>query len=175
METPLQHRIGITYLIRYASQLGPPAQNIVWSPDDFGQARMAALGWLLGFEEQGKIKSDGLLSAVRARAEKAPADVHALWDWFYVCQMHYDNSALFEAARRLSRAAATDPVSLCAYLYTMGGRHLPQGGEFTLAKRLTGWSRTRSPLRSNAPTRSCDGLLPARCGPAARTWPGAWS
>ena len=134
LETPLQRRIGITYLIRYASNLDPRPRTLSWSPDDFGQARMAALGWLLGFEEQGKIKSDGVLSAIRARAEKAPADVHALWDWFYLCQMRYDNSALFEAARRLSRAAATDPVALFAYLYTMGGRHHPQGREFYVSQ-----------------------------------------
>ena len=98
------------------------------------------------------MKSDGPVAAIREAAEKAPADVHALWDWFYLCQMRYDNAALFEAARRLSRAAATDPIALWAYLHVMGGRHLPQGGEFYFSQTPTSSDPGRdAPLRSKMP------------------------
>ena len=47
--------------------------------------------------------------------------------------MRYDNAALFETARKLSRAAANDPIALWAYLHVMGGRQLPLGRDSSSA------------------------------------------
>ena len=44
---PLEAAHRHTYLIRYACNLELRTSGINWMPDDFGQARMAALGWLL--------------------------------------------------------------------------------------------------------------------------------
>ncbi len=125
---PLEQRIAVTYTVRMAAGLEASSASYRWSPEDFGQARLAALGWLLG-RAQSKAASGTQDPAAlfQEAAEKTPADIHALWDWFYLCQVRYDNAGLFEAARRLSRAAPTDPVALWAYLHALGGRRLPLG------------------------------------------------
>ncbi len=51
--TPLEERLGAAYLIRRSSKLGTPLpRGASWSPADFGQARMAALGWLLSLADR---------------------------------------------------------------------------------------------------------------------------
>ena len=72
---PLQDRLGKVYSVRGASgsmAATPPAQ--AWSPDDFGQARMASVGWLYALAQ--KAGTSEASSLVRA-AEKAPADPRA--------------------------------------------------------------------------------------------------
>src|SRR5262249_10061992 len=103
-------------------------QVSAWAPQDYGQARMAALGWQLSLAgRQGTGKGDALIAAFRKAAEKGPADVPALWDWVYLCQMRYDNAGAYAAARELTRATPTDPLALWAYLYSLGGRQLGLG------------------------------------------------
>jgi tetratricopeptide (TPR) repeat protein len=133
-EVPLEQRIGITFLIRRACNTVGTTRTIAWSPDDYGQARMAALGWLIGFEQKHNATAASAIAAIESAAAKTPADVHALWDWFYLCQMRYDNAGLFAVARKLSRAAKTDPIALWAYLHVMGGRDVPLGTEFVFSQ-----------------------------------------
>ena len=62
---------------------------------------MAALGWLTTLiQPADKSKKEDTTTTVRRPAETAPADIHALWDRFYLCQLHYDNAGVFEAARQ---------------------------------------------------------------------------
>ena len=131
---PLEDRIGQVYEMRMASQLESRSyysysgQVSAWAPQDFGQSRMAALGWIVGLaERQGSAKGDEVVAAFRKAAEKTPADLRAIWDWFYFCEMRYDNAGAFAAAGALSRAAPTDPLALWAYLYALGGRQLGLG------------------------------------------------
>ena len=148
-ENPLEQRIGMTYVIRRVCNLDGTGRTIAWSPEDFGQARMAALGWLLSFEQQRKTTTASPIAAIRSAAEKTPADIHALWDWFYLCQMRYDNAALFEAARKLSRAAAADPIALWAYLHVMGGRQLPLGSELFFTQQSSVLSQLSAPAQED--------------------------
>ena len=130
----------------------PVRRTLIWSPDDFGQARMAALGWLLSFEQQGKAKADGPLAAIRKAAEKTPADVRALWDWFYLCQMRYDNAAPFRGGPH-ALAGRPRPIRSRSGRTSMswGAGSFAQGRELYFSQlRLTGWSRKRTPLRSNS-------------------------
>jgi hypothetical protein len=82
---PLEDRIGQVSTIRMAckiegrevySRTGPtPA----WGPADFGQARMAALGWLVSLaQKQGSAKADEVVARFRKAAEKTPADPRAI-------------------------------------------------------------------------------------------------
>jgi tetratricopeptide (TPR) repeat protein len=134
---PLEDRIGQVGQIRMACKLegrevysrsGPqPA----WGPPDFGQARMAALGWLVNLaQKQGPAQADELLARVRKAVEKTPADPRAIWDWFYLCALRHDNAGVFEAGRHLARAAPTDPLALWAYLYSLGGRRTGMGQQY---------------------------------------------
>ena len=53
---------------------------------------MAALGWLVSLAERaGSARGDEVVAAFRKAAEKTPADLRAIWDWFYLCEMRYDN------------------------------------------------------------------------------------
>ncbi len=131
---PLEDRLGAVVEIRGASRLAAnynystTNQITAWAPVDYGQARMAALGWLLGLaERKGPDKAKELIESFRKAAEKKPADVHALWDWFYLCQMRFDNAGAYKATLDLTRATPTDPLALWAYLYAVGGRQLGLG------------------------------------------------
>ena len=127
---PLEERIGNTWTIRQACRLLSGYVIRTWSPEDFGQARMAALGWLLSLaQRQGPAKADDFIAKVREDAARTPANLHAAWEWIYLCQLRFDNAGLFAAARALSRAAATDSQALWIYLHAAGGRQLPLGEE----------------------------------------------
>ncbi len=133
---PLEDRLGAALEIRSASRLAPAyyaanTQGTAWAPQDYGQARMAALGWLVGLaDRQGADKGKALIAEFRKAAEKKPADVQALWEWFYLCEMRFDNAGAYKAARDLTRATPTDPLALWAYLYTLGGRQLGLGSRY---------------------------------------------
>ncbi len=125
---PLEARVGISYTIRRWCKLLPITlpRSYTWSPADFGQARMAAMGWLLSLADREKpSRVDELVARFRAAAMKSPADVHAVWDWFYFCLMREDNPGTFEAGRMLSEAAPGDPLALWAYLHSLGLRKTP--------------------------------------------------
>ena len=128
---PLETRIGMIYQVRmacklenrqiYSARVRPVA---VWAPIDFGQARLAAMGWLVSLADKtSAAQSEAVAARFRTASEKTPADVRALWDWFYLALLRYDNAAAFTAGRSLSRAVAADPLALWAYLYSLGGRH----------------------------------------------------
>ncbi|MFI5456257.1 MAG: DUF1583 domain-containing protein [Isosphaerales bacterium] len=140
---PLQERIGAVSQIRmaskldnreiYSSRLGPTPS---WSPPDFGQARMAALGWLVSLAQKtSPPKGELVVARFRKASEKTPADLRSLWDWFHLCLLRYDNAAAFEAGKILSRAAPTDPLALWAYLYSVGGRERGLGQRNYVSQR----------------------------------------
>ena len=84
---PLEDRVGYAYLIARVSKLSriPLARTLSWSPADFGQARMAGLGWvvsLAGSEQPSR--QNEFIASFQAAAFKTPADLHALWNWFYL-------------------------------------------------------------------------------------------
>ena len=108
---PLQDRISQILQIRIACKIenrvsiASRGLATIWAPQDFGQARMAALGWLLNQAlKEGPAKSDELIARIRKASEKTPADARALWDWFYLCMMRNDNPGVYSAGKMLSSA-----------------------------------------------------------------------
>ena len=98
------------------------SRRYTWSPADFGQARMAALGWL---DEPGRETGTGQERRVRRRVPQRPPrrrrPTSALSGiGFISVRCAQDNAGAFEAAKALSRAAPTDPMALWAYLYRRG-------------------------------------------------------
>ena len=171
---PLEQRIGMTYVMRFACNLDPRVTASTWVPDDFGQARMAALGWVLSLaQQQDEAKGEGTVATFKKAVDRTPTDVHALWDLFYLCQMRFDNAALYETARKLSQAAPTDPVALWAYLYAMGGRNLPMGQEFSFnqLRQTTSQEESAPPLTNDelAHVMDCYHSLRARRPELAQT------
>ncbi len=133
--SPLEDRLSPAYYIRYfCGSDSTIAQRYTWSPADFGQARLAALGWLSTLaQKQGGAKLEAVVASFRERAEKRPVDLRASWDWLYLCAIRLDHAGEFAAARALSRAAPNDPLALWAYLHSLGGRQTPLGQPFAVS------------------------------------------
>jgi tetratricopeptide (TPR) repeat protein len=129
--SPLEDRLSPAYYIRYFcgfDNANHNAQRYSWSPADFGQARLAALGWLVSLaQKQGTPKVEEFVASVRKPAEARPADLRASWDWLYLCAIRLEHAGTFAAARALSRAAPADPLALWAYLHSLGSRQTPSG------------------------------------------------
>ena len=166
---PLDERLALAYNIRSFCKLSrsPLPRGYSWSPDDFGQARMAALGWLVslaGTEQPSR--ADDVVAGFRAGADKLPADAHAIWNWFYLCAMQLDHAGAFEAGRKLRQSSPRDPLALWGSLHVLGTRSVPLGtrpllaigGEYTdpegdiaplgrpeLDEVLAAWHDLRSP------------------------------
>ena len=137
---PMQDRVATLLQIRIACGLEKSVSmssrgvTTVWGPQDFGQARMAAMGWLLNLaQKQSQASGVEQVKHMRTAAEKTPADPRALWDWYYLCLLRSDNAGAFAAAKNLSRAAATDHSALWAYLISLRARQRPLGTRVTVA------------------------------------------
>ncbi len=145
---PLEDRIGMADIIRYFCGFDSSTitQRYTWAPADFGQARLAALGWLASLaQKQGTPKLEELVASVRKPAEQRPADLRALWDWLYLCAIRLDHAGALSAARSLSRAAPADPLALWSYLHSLRGRQTPLGQRFIVSS-LRATEENVSPL-----------------------------
>ncbi len=133
---PLDSRLAAAYQISFSSKLVPraAARGFSWSPPDFGQARMAALGWtvsLAGREQPSR--QDEVMGGIRSRALKTPSDLDAIWNWFYLCGVREDHAGTLEAARKLTEAAPHDALALWAYLNRLGARTTPLGRSYSVS------------------------------------------
>ncbi|HZW30043.1 MAG TPA: tetratricopeptide repeat protein, partial [Isosphaeraceae bacterium] len=154
---PLEDRLGAIFQVRMACKLdnrevyyAPGSRPSIWSPPDFGQARMAALGWLLSLaQKESPARANEFLTRVRQSAEQTPSDLRALWDWFYLCGLRQDNLGVLAAGRALSRAAPTDPLALWAYLYAIGGRSLGAGQRYYISQFRGPQKDTTPPLEKD--------------------------
>jgi tetratricopeptide (TPR) repeat protein len=82
------------------SHQAPRPEGAFWSPGDFGQARLAALGWLAFYADE----RAGLDEFVRGRKrlrDANPADPRGWWDWWYLNQAVGNLAECHEAERVL--------------------------------------------------------------------------
>ena len=100
-------RIGIRRPAVAADQRGEPAAGVHrpraalnyaysqqfrgWAPRDYGQARMASLGWLLGFSAAGNSQQAFISSYRPSKAQRAN-DPRRLWDWYYLQLVRQDSA-----------------------------------------------------------------------------------
>jgi tetratricopeptide (TPR) repeat protein len=123
----------------------PIANN--WSPSDFGQARMAALGWLDGLSQKDNTNA-AFLQEQREAANRATQDARSLWDWYYLELVRQEPHEAYLAARALTRRTPDEPVAQFAYLNSLRLR-AQQSGQ-TLSVRVgSGVIDTTPPLDSN--------------------------
>jgi len=130
---PIEDRISMVSQIRFATRLDPRmvirSAAYTWAPQDFGQARMGALGWILAIATKNK-KDAELVASFRAAKAKVPRDPQALWDCYYLSQLRYENAQAYEDARDLSRAAPTDPMAMWVFLYAVASRQATTGQRY---------------------------------------------
>jgi tetratricopeptide (TPR) repeat protein len=124
-DAPLARRINEISFLRAFTGLEPQLNYAYsqsfrgWAPRDFGQARMASLGWLLGFSTAQNSQT-AFLNSYRPPKDKATADPRRIWDWYYVQLVRQDSREAFEASRLL--AALNDPAGQYAFLSSLGNR-----------------------------------------------------
>ncbi len=125
----VQSRIQLIYQIRDVTGLQVRNyygnQSRLWAPGDFGQARMAALAWLLAFAEKDGKQDAFLAEQKQSRDEVEKSDdasrrLRARWDWYYLQAVRQDYPAMFEAARAL--ADGDDPSGQWVYLASLSSR-----------------------------------------------------
>jgi tetratricopeptide (TPR) repeat protein len=156
-EVPLAARTESVWQVRAYTGLDPryslfiamqQQQQRIWMPRDYGEARMAALAWLLGFaqkQEQGEafLKAHRPPSLRRGEEEKrrkgenkkerAATDssspvllfsssplLRSAWDWYYLQSLRLDWREVYKTSRELARSP--DPAASFAYLHALGAR-----------------------------------------------------
>ncbi len=139
-QVPLQQRTWSVWQIRISTGLEPRygyysgGQPNVWMPSDYGQARMAALGWKLGFAQK-KGRGDAFVKEHRplqGKPEKSAqrsdsALPRSEWDWYYLQLLRQDMREIYTAAKELARLP--EPTAQWAYLSSLSGRLGSQRGQ----------------------------------------------
>jgi len=124
---PIQGRINAAWQIRSAARLDTTryysggGQPTTWTPPEFGQARMAALGWLYAIASREQKEAD-FLKLAREAVAKAGADPRARWDFYYLQLDRADEPAVFEAALGLVKALPADASAEYAFLSSLPSR-----------------------------------------------------
>jgi tetratricopeptide (TPR) repeat protein len=141
---PLQDRISKVYNIRGASGIdGRFTTGSAWSPDDLGQAKMAAVGWLFSLATRAGTQ-DAFLAEMRSAAEKSPTDPRPQWNLYYLQLLRIEFADIFEASKGLAKAAPTDPPAQFAFLNSLPIR--AQSGQNVIINATPGAADTTPPL-----------------------------
>ena len=172
----MEKRLGLAVVIRMFCRLDGAtisiAQRYSWSPADFGQARMAAMGWLVGLaQKQGTPQVDEVVASFRKPAEKRPADLRALWDWLYLCSVRLDYAGALRGRPR-ARAARRRPTrsrSGRSCIAWEAGR--PPPGQTDRRSPSSGTQEDNVAAARQGRARSRARLLPRRSRPAVPSWP----
>lgn len=119
---PLTRRTQNVYRVR--SAVGMDSQNYYgggvqpfYSPSDFGEARMASLGWLYE-AERARNTGDAFVKSLKSAQNKPGSDLRALWDWYYFQTLRQETKDSLATALALSKG--NDPAGLLAYLNRLG-------------------------------------------------------
>ena len=121
---PLVRRTQKIYEVRRA--IGMDQQNYyggnmqpAYSPSDFGEARMACMGWL---HEAARHKegSEAYVKQLRQAKEKAGADPRPVWDYYYFQLLQNQGKEAFTTAQGL--ASGGNAAGQVAYLNSLNSR-----------------------------------------------------
>jgi tetratricopeptide (TPR) repeat protein len=97
----IQRAVGLSTDSYYSASM---ARATTWTPQQYSQARMAALGWLVRLSQKNG-NGQELIDRFRNAAEKTDAPSRALWDWVYLESVRgSDQKELLPIARRLAVA-----------------------------------------------------------------------
>ena len=124
---PLTRRVGKIWNVRRATGMDPQYYNYnqgggtqpIYVPADYGEARMACLGWLYE-EARAKGTADGFIKQLRTAKEKPGANRESLWEWYYFNLLRYEGKQVFPAA--LVLAKRNEPAGMLALVNAVGSR-----------------------------------------------------
>ena len=143
----IRRAVGADQDYYYGGGYVPP----VYVPSDFGEARMAALGWLNEFARSKDGGSEAFTKELQTAKDKPEADHRALWDWYYFQTVRNETKDVAAAALALSKTG--DPAGMVAYLSNLGdGRVNPSRG----VRANAGGKDTTPPLPADQLTHALD-------------------
>lgn len=118
-------RVQAVTAMRPAIGMTPPDPNrrSLWAPGDFGQARMAALGWLW-VRAQADKKQDQFVAELRAACKPDGADLRPWWDFWYLSLVRSDALTGVEARHVLVKCGL--PAVYWYYINGIGERDGPR-------------------------------------------------
>ncbi len=122
---PLTRRTGNLHRIRMAIGMnseyyyGGGVVQPVYVPADFGEARLACLGWLYEIA-RGKGTAEAFAKQMRDAKDKAGAELRPLWDWYYLQTIRNEGKQVLPAAQALLKTS--DPAGLLAYVTAVTSR-----------------------------------------------------
>ena len=102
-------------------------QQPVWTPRDFGQARMASFGWITFFERKAG-HEDEFVKKQREVGEKAQTR-RELMDWWQLASIAGNSRDLYVVLKKLSMRPDVDPDAKLLYLSQLRNRGLAPGEE----------------------------------------------
>ncbi len=125
MSTQIRRAVGLDSEREYYSAIAFRRRSI-WTPDSFGDARMAAYAWLLKFDENTQDEAASpVAKRLEALAQAAAADDagrETLYDWMYVEQLRGNRDSIFRVARRLARDGGVEEQQF--FLTSLTLRHI---------------------------------------------------
>ncbi|WP_422927331.1 tetratricopeptide repeat protein [Singulisphaera sp. PoT] len=127
---PQLYRGYATYSIRQATGLDSRnyySNASVWSPADFGEARMATMAWRYRLAEKSG-RAEAFVKDTREAARNAGRDARPRWDWLYLQMVRDQGKWIYEAARELARNAPDDVDAQWAMLHWLAERTTKPGG-----------------------------------------------
>ncbi len=105
---PIQTRMSQISRMRYVTGHSEITQDyykryaLEWRPTDFGQARLAATGWL--YNKDGREWStNAILTALREAGEKDDGDLEDIWNLYEFQRLQYSGDQSYYVAERLSK------------------------------------------------------------------------
>jgi tetratricopeptide (TPR) repeat protein len=127
---PMLMRTQSTWEIRQAIGLDNQnyygnGQQPLWTPHDYGAARMACFGWL-NLLARNEGKEDEFLKEHRERGEKAE-DPRGLHDWYYFASLTNNQKATYEILKKLSLRPDADVTTKTMYLASLSSRGFAPG------------------------------------------------
>ena len=104
------------------SRLGRNAQPLSWTPQDYGEARIACLGWLYVIARNGeKENEEAFLNERRAIGETSDRS-RELTDWLHLTQLTVNRNDFYLVLKKLSQRPDAELWVKAMYLTSLTGR-----------------------------------------------------
>jgi tetratricopeptide (TPR) repeat protein len=140
-----KQRVEMVSKIRVAIGFDAPQQNQneqtlapeLWTPADYGQARMAALGWLSSIAERTRTSENFLNQLRNTRGKSDSPDLRGWWDWWYLSNVLSDGQEINRADDVLQRTGLTFFASRRMFNYLSENPKTPRELEQVLADYRT--------------------------------------
>ncbi len=110
----VRRAIGMDQQNNYGGNMQP-----AYSPSDFGEARLACIGWLYEAARQ-KEGGEAYVKQLRQAKEKAGADPRPVWDYYYFQLLQNQGKEAFTTAQGL--ASGANAAGQVAYLNSLNSR-----------------------------------------------------